>query len=136
MIRGSRRIKPRKRRSTRRGGGPSASKSKSDYFITLHDNTSVWIHKPEDTFLLREGDIVSGIEYLNTGKTMQFKLRSVGTQQGELNKLRFQFVKDGKVRKLHMAPDGKRLEVNDLEIGISIDKHQFSVLAESIQKVK
>jgi hypothetical protein len=35
-----------------------------------------------------------------------------------------------------MAPDGKRLEVNDLEIGISIDKHQFGVLAESIQKVK
>jgi len=67
---------------------------------------------------------------------MQFKLRSVGTQRGELNKLKFQFVQDGKVRKLHMAPDGKRLEVYDLEIGVSIYKDRFGVLAEFIQKVK
>lgn len=135
MIRGSRRNKPRKGRTTRRGGGPSASKS--DYSITLHDNTSVWIHRPKDKFLLREGDIVTGVAYFNAEKMMQFKLIRVGFRTGKVNKLTFKFIHNGKVAAPKMRIDDKKtIQFNYLPDIVRIESDHLGQLAETIQKVE
>jgi hypothetical protein len=135
----------------RQGGGSYISASKiqsksgsrsyadpSRYFITLEpDGESVRIHRPRGKFILREGDLVTGVLYLNASKQMAFKLKriSFGTDR-VIKKLSFKFINKGKSASPTLfLGDEKEIQFENLRDGISVPSHQLALLAKHIRKM-
>jgi hypothetical protein len=132
------------RLTRRQGGGPSASKphsgsyaDPSKYFITLEpDGTSIRIHRPTHPILIREGDTVFGIEYIDSTKKLHFKLKTISIHHGEMTKLTFAFIdSEGKSASPVLHLDGKRVKFSNLRRGISVGSHLFAQIAKHIHKV-
>jgi hypothetical protein len=128
----------------KRGGGTSASKSRSSksrgqpYYITLQaDGASVKIHRPGSSFILREGDLVKGITYINATKTMVFKLKNISYGLDRvIRKLTFTFEHQGSTVSPALSLDAERIvQFENLRGGISVPNHQFAQLAKHIQKI-
>jgi hypothetical protein len=132
----------------KRGGGSSASKSRHSksrssksrggpYFITLVDDTSVKIHRPGSTFILREGDLVTGITYINATRRMVFKLKRVSFgSDHKITKLTFTFEHQGSTASPELHLNDKRVvQFENLRGGVPVPNHQFAQLAKHIQKI-
>ena len=127
--------------SMSRAKSRSGSRSYADpsrYYITLEpDGESVKIHRPRGTFILREGDLATGVLYLNTGNKMVFKLKriSFGTDR-VIKKLSFKFIYEGKSASPTLfLGDGKEIQFENLRGGVAVPSHQFALLAKHIQKI-
>ena len=132
----------------KRGGGTSASRSRrskshssksrgSPYFITLVDDTTVKIHRPGSSFILREGDLVRGIVYINATKRMVFKFKRVSFGSDyRITKLTFTFEHQGSTASPELHLNDKRVvQFENLRGGIGVPNHQFAQLAKHIEKI-
>jgi hypothetical protein len=131
----------------RSGGGVSASKTKSGsrsfadplrHFISLEsDGESVKIHRPQGAFIIREGDLVTGVLYLNATKRVPFKLKRISFGPDRvIKKLSFQFIHEGKSASPTLfLDDEKEIQFENLRGGIAVPSHQFAILAKHIRKI-
>ena len=139
---------PRVITQTTLGGGKSAtSRTKSgsrsfadpsQYYITLEpDGESVKIHRPQNAFILREGDLVTGFLYLNATKQMAFKLKRISFGSDRvIKKLLFQFIHEGKSASPTLfLGDEKEIQFENLRGGVAVPSHQFALLAKYIRKM-
>jgi len=133
---------------TRLGGSRSAasrtksgSRSYADpsrYYITLEpDGESVKIHRPRGAFILREGDLVTGVLYLNATKQMVFKLKRISFARDRIvKKLSFKFIHEGKSASPTLfLGDEKEIQFENLRGGVAVPSHQFALLAKHIRKI-
>ena len=130
----------------RRGGGSSVSRTKSgsrsfadpsQYYITLEpDGESVKIHRPRGAFLLREGNLVTGVLYLNATKQMAFKLKRISFGPDRIvKKLSFKFIHEGKSASPTLfLGDEKEIQFENLRGGVAVPSHQFALLAKHIRQ--
>jgi hypothetical protein len=101
----------------------------------------VKIHRPRGTFILREGDLATGVLYLNATKRVSFKLKriSFGPDQGRdlvIKKLSFKFIHKGKSASPTLfLGDEKEIQFENLRDGVAVPSHQFALLAKHIQKI-
>lgn len=131
--------------SMSRAKSRSGSRSYADpsrYYITLEpDGESVKIHRPRGTFILREGDLATGVLYLNATKRVSFKLKriSFGPDQGRdlvIKKLSFKFIHKGKSASPTLfLGNEKEIQFENLRDGVAVPSHQFALLAKHIQKI-
>ena len=135
--------------SRRTGGGSSASRTRSksrsasridpaEYYITLEpDGSSIKIHRPKGTIIIKEGDHVTGVRYINSTKTLPFRLQRVlYNRDREIIKLTFTFINDGKSTSPEFRLDDKKTsKYNNIRSGIKIAPHHFSALAKFIEKI-
>ena len=129
------------------GGGPSMSRSKSRsgsyadpsrYYITMEsDGESVKIHRPQGSFILREGDLITGVLYLNATKRVPFKLKRISFGPDRMiKKLSFKFIYKGKSASPTLfLGDEKEIQFENLRDGVAVPSHQFAVLAKHIRKL-
>jgi len=131
--------------SRQRGGGSrttSGSRSFADpsrYYITLEpDGESVKIHRPRGAFILREGDLVTGVLYLNATKQMAFKLKRISFGSDRvIKKLSFQFIHEGKSASPTLfLGDEREIQFENLRGGIAVPSHQFALLAKHIREIR
>ena len=133
---------------TSRGGGISGSRPRSksrsgspidpsQYYITLEpDGNSIKIHRPKGAIIVKEGDEVTGVRYINSTKTLPFRLqRILYNRDREIIKLTFKFIHEGKSISptLHVG-DQKMIHFENLRSGIKIPPHHFASLAKFIEK--
>jgi len=138
---------PRVITQTRLGGSRSAasrtksgSRSYADpsrYYITLEpDGESVKIHRPRGAFILREGDLITGVLYLNATKKMAFKLKRISFGPDRIvKKLSFKFIHEGKSASPTLfLGDEKEIQFENLRGGVAVPSHQFALLAKHIRQ--
>jgi hypothetical protein len=132
-----------------RGGGSSLTASRvksgsrsyadpSRYYITLEsDGESVKIHRPTGNFILREGDLVKGVFYLNESKLMPFKLKRISFGANRIiKKLSFKFIHEGKTASPTLVlGDEKEIQFENLRDGVAVYSDQFAILAKQIRKI-
>ena len=137
---------------TSRGGGISGSRPRSrsestspidpsQYYITLEpDGNSIKIHRPKGAIIVKEGDEVTGIRYINSTKKLLFRLhRILYNKDREIIKLTFKFIHEGKSISpaFHVGDqkdNQKVIHFENLRSGIKIPPHQFPSLAKFIEK--
>jgi hypothetical protein len=132
---------------TRRGGGVSSSRPRSEsksgspidpskYYITLEpDGESIKIHRPSNPIVVREGDHVTGVRYINATKNLTFKLKKISfDREHVITKLTFKFIHEGKSISPTFHIDEKVIKFENLRGGISVPSHQLSALAKYIKK--
>ena len=123
------------------GGSRSGSRSYADpsrYHITLEsDGEAVMIHRPSGNFILREGDQVTGVLYLNATKRVPFKLKRISFGPDRvIKKLSFKFIHEGKTASpVLFLGDEKEIQFDNLRDGVAVPSHQFAVLAKHIRKL-
>ena len=118
----------------------SGSRSYADpsrYYISLEpDGESVKIHRPRGAFILREGDLVTGVLYLNATKQMAFKLKRISFGPDRIvKKLSFKFIHEGKSASPTLfLGDEKEIQFENLRGGVAVPSHQFALLAKHIRQ--
>ena len=95
------------------------------------------IHRPRGAFILREGDLITGVLYLNTRKKMVFKLKRISFGSDRvIKKLLFQFIHEGKSASPTLfLGDEKEIQFENLRGGVAVPSHQFALLAKYIREI-
>jgi len=123
---------------TRSASRSGSSADPSRYYITLEpDGSSIKIHRPSGNIILREGDTVSGVLYINSTRRLPFRFKRVSFDRDRvITKLTFKFIREGKsASPKFIVGDGRVIEFENLRGGIAVPSDQFTLVAKYIQKI-